>query len=149
VGEQGTLRVAGGARRVHQDHRIVGCDGLDLVLGRCVRQGRLVVRVVARSSHFCTDDEPSVRWRDGQGTGSVGQLAEAPLMDQSLRPAVVEQEAHLARRKPRVDRQGEGADPRRRKDRLEGGRPVAEQDPHPIPARDTRRQQPARETRDA
>ena len=109
--EQRALRRAGGARGVHEQHRVVGADRLD----RVARRGRGEAALVGARAL------PPHAMRAAGGAGrarhAASMRAASPSSWTSTRGvAVVEQRVQLGRGEPRIERQSRsrrGAPPRR------------------------------------
>ena len=108
VREQRALRRAGGARGVHEEHRVLGRDGLDGRARRAARELRLVG--VGRAA----DGEAHERARSRALPGGARRRLELRLVAEHPGRAVVEELAKLGGREARVQRDGDGAEPRRR-----------------------------------
>ena len=81
--------------------------------------------------------------------GAIGKCPKHRIVDHRAGRAVVEQESDFARRKTCVDRKCDRAEPRRREDRFEIGRVVAEQDRDPVAGDDPAVPERIRELGDA
>ena len=136
--EQRALRHAGRARRVHEQHRVVGRDGLDRARRGAAAASAALVGV-ARGARPQRGGAAAARRRRRSAT-----RASVASWTSSARRAVVEQRAHLRRREARVERHRDRAEARRGEARSRGRRvrlPSSER--HAVAARDARRRQHA------
>ena len=142
VREEGALGDPGRARRVHQDHRVLGRDRLDRRARGGPRQGGLVGvrRAAAADAHG--------RRLRGALAGAQRHVGVLRVVDQYPRRAVLEHAADLPGREAGVDGDGDGAQLRRGEDHLEVGRAVPEDQGDPVAPGDAFRFQHRRAARD-